>query len=165
MNTPPFLLDGPEGPVKPRADFRIPEGYFDALPQRVLAVIEQESLAKGTKPSGFWAWRLVLEGTTVAQRWALAASVVLVVGWFGVWQLRSGGKDSDGDPLLAQLTAAEITENLDLHGWPTGHVLETTDERVWGDPVWIHAEDLSALDSLELETSTVNWNDVEMTEL
>ncbi|MGA1666863.1 MAG: hypothetical protein ACO39U_07775, partial [Bacteroidia bacterium] len=87
------------------------------------------------------------------------------VGWFGVWQLRSGGKDSDGDPLLAQLTAAEITENLDLYGWPSGLVLETTDERVWGDPAWIHAEDLSALDSLELETSTVNWNDMEMIEL
>lgn len=165
MNTPPFLLDGPEGPVKPRTDFQLPDGYFETLPQRVLAVIEQESLAKETKSSGFWAWRLVLEGTTVAQRWALAASVVLVVGWFGVWQLRSGGKESGGDPLLAQLTAAEIAENLDLHGWPSGLVLETTDERVWGDPAWVHAEDLSALDSLELETSTMNWNDVDMTEL
>lgn len=165
MNTPPFLLDGPDGPVKPRTDFQLPDGYFETLPQRVLAVIEQESLAKKTKPSGFWAWRLVLEETTVAQRWALAASVVLVVGWFGVWQLRSGGKESGGDPLLAQLTAAEITENLDLHGWPSGLVLETTDERVWGDPAWVHAEDLSALDSLELETSTMNWNDLDMTEL
>ncbi|MFM9143328.1 MAG: hypothetical protein ACKOPP_04950 [Bacteroidota bacterium] len=165
MSTPPFELDGPDGPIKARTDFRVPDGYFDTLPQRVLAAIEEEALAKEVQNSRPGAWVSVWGGLSVGQGWALAASVVLVAGWLGIWRPWSGTKPKLDDAMLAQLTTSEISESLDLHIWSTGLVTEGTDDGVWGEPAWIRAEDIAGMDSLDIERSIVNWDEVETAEL
>lgn len=162
MSTPFHSLEGPQGKIPSRRDYPVPSGYFEELPMRVLSSIDQDgprSSSAVTRPwlvSGPWALD--------SGRWAVAASVLLLVGLAWFWMPTKKTTSISGDPLLAHLTADDIVEGLDLHGAHAVWFQEAT-VAVWTeDPAWIHPQDEPVLDSFLWEQGLITVPDEEMTD-
>ncbi len=147
MRTPLPTLDSPQGKIPSRSDYSAPDGYFEKLPQRLTARIEEER-ANNHAVFSFY-----------VGRWAVAASVLLIVGlaWWGT--PRGGTSLVQGDPLLAQLTTDEIVQGLDLHGTHALWLQEAAAYPWTEEPAWIHPQDEPSLDSFLWDHGLVTVTD------
>ena len=153
MRSPFPTLDGPQGKIPSRSDYSAPDGYFEKLPQRMTARIEGELANNHAVFSSY------------VGRWAVAASVLLIVGlaWFG--PPRGGSSLVQGDPLLAQLTTDEIVQGLDLHGAHALWLQEAAADPWVEEPAWIHPQDEPSLDSFLWDQGLVTVTDEGLIEL
>lgn len=154
MRTPLPTLDSPQGKIPSRSDYSAPDGYFEKLPQRMTARIEEDLASNHTEFSSY------------VGRWAVAASVLLVVGlaaWLGT--PRGGSSLAPSDPLLAQLTTDEIVQGLDLHGTHALWLQEAAAYPWTEEPAWIHPQDEPSLDSFLWDQGLVTVTDEGLIEL
>jgi hypothetical protein len=98
-------------------------------------------------------------------RWAVAASVLLVVGLAWLGTPRGGSSLAPSDPLLAQLTADEIVQGLDLHGTHALWLQEAAAYPWTEEPAWIHPQDEPSLDSFLWDHGLVTVTDEGLIEL
>ena len=147
MRTPLPTLDSPQGKIPSRSDYSAPDGYFEKLPQRVTARIEEDLASNHTEFSSY------------VGRWAVAASVLLVVGLAWLGTPRGGSSLAPSDPLLAQLTTDEIVQGLDLHGTHALWLQEAAAYPWTEEPAWIHPQDEPSLDSFLWDHGLVTVND------
>jgi len=154
MRTSLPTLDGPQGKIPPRNDYSVPDGYFEGLPQRVTARLEEELGSNQTEFSSY------------VGPWAVAASVLLVVGlaaWLGT--PRGGSTLDPSDPLLAQLTSDEIVQGLDLHGAHALWLQEAAAGPWIEEPAWFHSQDEPSLDSFLWDQGMVTINDEDLVDI
>ena len=147
MRTPLPTLDSPQGKIPSRSDYSAPDGYFEKLPQRMTARIEGELANNHAVFSSY------------VGRWAVAASVLLIVGlaWWGT--PRGGTSLVQGDPLLAQLTTDEIVQGLDLQSTHALWLQEAAAYPWTEEPAWIHPQDEPSLDSFLWDHGLVTVTD------
>jgi hypothetical protein len=153
MRTPLPTLDSPQGKIPSRSDYSAPDGYFEKLPQRMTARIEGELANNHAVFSSY------------VGRWAVAASVLLIVGLAWLGTPRGGSSLVQGDPLLAQLTTDEIVQGLDLHGTHALWLQEAAAYPWTEEPAWIHPQDEPSLDSFLWDHSLVTVTDEGLIEL
>ena len=153
MRTPLPTLDSPQGKIPSRSDYSAPDGYFEKLPQRMTARIEEDLASNHAEFSSY------------VGRWAVAASVLLVVGLAWLGTPRGGSSLFQGDPLLAQLTTDEIVQGLDLHGTHALWLQEAAAYPWTEEPAWIHPQDEPPLDSFLWDHSLVTVTDEGLIEL
>ena len=153
MRSPFPTLDGPQGKIPSRGDYSLPDGYFEELPQRVTARIEEERANNHDVSSSY------------VNRWAVAASVLLIVGLAWLGTPRGGSSLVQGDPLLAQLTTDEIVQGLDLHGAHALWLQEAAADPWVEEPAWIHPQDEPSLDSFLWDQGLVTVTDEGLIEL
>ena len=147
MRTPLPTLDSPQGKIPSRSDYSAPDGYFEKLPQRLTARIEGERANNHAVFSSY------------VGRWAVAASVLLIVGLAWLGTPRGGSSLAPSDPLLAQLTTDEIVQGLDLHGTHALWLQEAAAYPWTEEPAWIHPQDEPSLDSFLWDHGLVTVND------
>ena len=147
MRTPLPTLDSPQGKIPSRSDYSAPDGYFEKLPQRMTARIEGELANNHAVFSSY------------VGRWAVAASVLLVVGLAWLGTRRGGSSLAPSDPLLAQLTTDEIVQGLDLHGTHALWLQEAAAYPWTEEPAWIHPQDEPSLDSFLWDHGLVTVTD------
>jgi len=147
MRTPLPTLDSPQGKIPSRSDYSAPDGYFEKLPQRVTARIEGKRANNHAVFSSY------------VGRWAVAASVLLIVGLAWLGTPRGGTPLVQGDPLLAQLTTDEIVQGLDLHGTHALWLQEAAAYPWTEEPAWIHPQDEPSLDSFLWDHGLVTVTD------
>ena len=153
MRTPLPTLDSPQGKIPSRSDYSAPDGYFEKLPQRMTARIEEERANTHDVFSSY------------VGRWAVAASVLLIVGLAWLVTPRGGTSLVQGDPLLAQLTTDEIVQGLDLAGTHALWLQEAAAYPWTEEPAWIHPQDEPSLDSFLWDHGLVTVNDVGLIDL
>ena len=147
MRTPLPTLDSPQGKIPSRSDYSAPDGYFEKLPQRVTARIEGERANNHAVFSSY------------VGRWAVAASVLLIVGLAWLVTPRGGTSLVQGDPLLAQLTTDEIVQGLDLQSTHALWLQEAAAYPWTEEPAWIHPQDEPSLDSFLWDHGLVTVTD------
>lgn len=153
MRTPLPTLDSPQGKIPSRSDYSAPDGYFEKLPQRMTARIEGELANNHAVFSSY------------VGRWAVAASVLLVVGLAWLGTPRGGSSLAPSDPLLAQLTTDEIVQGLDMHGTHALWLQEAAAYPWTEEPAWIHPQDEPSLDSFLWDHGLVTVTDEGLIEL
>lgn len=88
--------------------FKVPEGYFEGVPERVMDRIHKEETTGRTRQAGFQIRRW--------QIWTGAAAAVLIIGWLGFSQLflepLQEKKYQQEIAWLVEIATYELNENI-----------------------------------------------------
>lgn len=121
--------------IEKKADFQVPEGYFEDLPLRIQKQIETEKPQSKSIRVPAWSY-------------ALAASVLLVMSFLFLFD----GDQNTAEDMLAEVSEEDLTayiEEMDLDAYDLATAFpESTDE--------LEFDDVEMMEGLELEDQSID---------
>jgi len=118
--------------------YTTPEGYFDQLPDKIQSRIQNQD----QKRRQIW--------MNPALRYAAAAAIILLVGWFGIFRMSTINEPADYNQLLTEVSTAELVAYIESSDLTADEILDeiNLDEQSF-DKVFKSEQDF--LDDLYME--------------